>query len=63
MENLKLYIKFVTLGVNLKWDNYDKEFKYEYDSKGNVIKSVGKVDDERKLVVLYEWKNYKRNRL
>ena len=36
-------------------DNFGKEYKYECDSKGNVIKNIVKIDDERELVVLYEY--------
>ncbi len=43
-----------------EWDNSGKEFKYIYDEKGNVIKSVGKIDEEKELVVLYEYDNYGR---
>ena len=43
-----------------EWDNSGKEHKYTYDEKGNVIKSVGKIDEEKDLIVLYEYDNYGR---
>ena len=43
-----------------EWDNFGKEYKYIYDEKGNVIKSVGKIDDERELIALYEYDQYGR---
>ena len=43
-----------------EWDTFGKEYKYEYDSKGNVIKNIVKIDDEREFVVLYEYDEYGR---
>ena len=43
-----------------EWDNTGKEYRYIYDEKGNVIKSVGKIDEEKELMVTYEYDQYGR---
>ncbi len=37
-----------------EWDNAGKEYKFIYD-KNNLIKSIGKIDDEKEIVICYEY--------